>query len=123
MKKLTLVFLTILLTLGCAQSSIEFPNANGEMVNIKHNLGGRGCIAITTEKGEVSAVVQQDGSSDWSGIRVIPSLARAAVAVFTGRVGEDDPYTGPSDIQGCAGLFETIAPEDENIVYELLPAE
>jgi hypothetical protein len=104
MNKLTLVCLIGLLTLGCAGSSIKFPNAQGEMVSIKHDLGGRGCIAVTTENGEVAAVVQQDGSSDWSGVRVIPSLAQIAGAIFGG-AREPQPYPSPSDIQGCAGIF------------------
>jgi hypothetical protein len=125
MNKLTLVILMATLAFGCAGSTIKMTDSNGNPVSIKHRLGGRGCIAITTESGEVGAVLQQDGSSDWSGIRVIPSLARAALAVFFGSSGDDNnSYAGPSDIQGCAGLFETYrAEDDENVLYELLPAD
>ena len=125
MNKLTLVILMAVLTVGCAGSKIKMIDSSGNPVSIKHNLGGRGCIAINTEDGEIGVVLQQDGSSDWSGIRVIPSLARAALAVFFGRIGEADPNTGPSDIQGCAGLFELgrVPDESETVVYELLPTE
>lgn len=123
--RLMIVCLVGLLGMGCALSGIEMIDGNGNPITIKHKIGGRGCIAVTTMAGEVDAIVQQDGSSDWSGIRVIPTLARTAMAVFFGRVGEKDPYTGPSDIQGCAGLFgsQMTGEEGETVVYELLPTE
>lgn len=107
MKRLMIAFLAGLLGLGCAVSRVEMIDDAGNPITIKHRMGGRGCIALTAEDGKVDAIVQQDGSSDWSGIRVIPTLARAGLAVFFGRLSDSDSFTGPSDIQGCAGLFET----------------
>lgn len=78
--------------------------------------GGRGCIAMSTnDGGGVDVTIQQDGSSDWSGVRALPAIVKIALTTFFGdrEPGGDTGFDGPSDIQGCAGLFADEGDEQE----------
>ena len=112
----TIMAIILVAALGCASSTITIPLKNGAVVKLDQDLGGRGCIAITTNgAGGVDAIVQQDGSSDWGGLRALPAIARTVItAVF----GSRDPqggegFSAPSPIAGCQGLFEGDDPDGE----------
>ena len=106
---------TALLALSCATSSITFLDAEGDPITLEQQLGGRGCIAVNTDKsGGIDVIMQQDASSDWAGVRVIPTLAQAVITAFFGSRDPDGAdYSGPSSIQGCAGLFSESLEEDD----------
>ncbi len=103
-----LILVAALLSFGCAGSTVTFTDSRGNLVTLEQSIGGRGCMAATwTPEGDFDFVIQQDGSSDWGGIRAIPTLAQVAItAVLGDRRAESEGMDGPSDIQGCAGLFE-----------------
>ena len=105
---LSMLLLMWVIFTGCANSSITVPVPDGEPIVIEQKMGGRGCIAVsTTDEGGVDIIVQQDGSSDWAGIRVLPTIVKTALVTFFGdRESDGVDFAGPSDIQGCAGLFE-----------------
>lgn len=107
MKRAILASLAALLGMGCAQSTVTMLDSSGDPITFKQGIGGRGCIAVSADlKGGVDVIIQQDGSSDWGGVRAIPVLVRAAItAVFGNRDPEANNVEGPSDLQGCAGLF------------------
>ncbi len=101
---------------GCMKSRIEAQDARGNPIVYEQRLGGRGCIAISTNlKGGIDMVVQQDGSDDWIGLRTLPLMMRAGLSVLFGTrdpAGTTEANDGPSAIQGCAGLFETVEEEE-----------
>lgn len=109
------VTLAVLLSFGCASSTVTFMDENDRPVTLEQEFRGRGCIAISRPKdGSVDIIVQQDGSSDWAGVRALPVLAQVALAtLFGNRDTESEGFTGPSDVQGCAGLFESTIYEDD----------
>jgi len=114
--------LVLALTLaGCGKSVITTLDKAGNPVTIANRIGGRGCIAITVDpaSGSVDAVLQQDATSDWAGIRAMPIMLQTALATLFGNrdpAGGDTSFSGPSAIGGCDGIFEftdepEIAPE------------
>lgn len=113
----------LMLTLGCASYSIEFIDKKGDPVVVESSLGGRGCLALTfDENGEVDLITQQDASSDWAGVRVIPTLAKVAITALFGdrSSGEGADFTGPSGIAGCKGLFESALGEEDSHTHEVM---
>ena len=110
----TLLLALLVALAGCANSTVEYIDPNGEPIKLTQRFGGRGCIAATTHTdGTVDVIVQQDGSSDWAGVRAIPAALQIALATLFGTRTEDPAeFPGPSDIQGCAGLF-TIEETDD----------
>ncbi len=115
MKRITAFFCMASLVFGCANSSVNFTAADGSPVSVEQRFGGRGCIAVSRPvDGSVDIIIQQDGSSDWSGVRAIPALVQIALATLFGNRGSEDAgFAGPSDIQGCAGLFVDPVEEEE----------
>ena len=111
-----LVICILLLALGCAGNTITVYDQDGKATaEFEQRFGGRGCIAATADgSGAVDVIVQQDGSTDWAGIRALPSLAQLALsAVFGSRGGDPVGFDGPSGIAGCAGLFVDLDEEPE----------
>jgi len=103
------------LVMGCGTSKMTFMDANNKPVTIEHKIGGRGCVACDSSADGMSCVMQQDASSDWAGIRVIPTLAKAIIsAILPAGLGNAAPsFDGPSDIGGCDGLFGgKVEPDD-----------
>jgi len=123
----------LLLLLGCADMSTQGANERpilertildtegnpvGEVsVSLAAELVSRGCIAldISTE-GQVSFILQQDGSGDWSTVRGIVSIVPETVAVVMNPISTPiaalvEALSGrptiqpPSEIHGCEGLF------------------
>lgn len=107
--------MALFFVMGCGGSTITVMDKNQQPVTIEHKIGGRGCIAVDVgSDGSVSAVLQQDASSDWAGIRVLPTIVKTALTVLFGsRDGSDDTgFSGPSDISGCDGIFTAEEPDD-----------
>lgn len=128
------LFLAVMFSLltGCAGSGVvrlHFEPTDGGLVGedpvrlssieMDPELYGRGCIAmeVSDDGGTVKLAIQQDGTSDWAGIRAVygmaPEIVEAAVQVvsgpmdiFKGVLGlEQRDMQEPSPQRGCAGLF------------------
>ena len=101
-------------SVGCATSSITFTDKLGHEVTLKQKIGGRGCIALDRDtEGNVEVIVNQDGSSDWAGIRALPIMAQVAITALMGnRSGESAGFAGPSNIGGCDPLFASAGQND-----------
>ena len=122
MLKLLLLLIPLTLTFACGKSLITIPNEDGQLVTINQSMGGRGCIAVDrSPDGSLSIIVQQDASSDWAGIRALPAMVKVALTTFFGNrdTSGETGFTGPSDIQGCAGVFESTEETLEEDVTEV----
>lgn len=100
--------LALAVLVGCGGSTITMLDATGDPVTIEQSMGGRGCIAVDIGADKsVSVVLQQDASSDWAGIRVLPTIVKTALTTFFGNRDTSDGtgFSGPSDINGCQGIF------------------
>lgn len=115
MKFFSLIILA--LSISCGGTTFIVPNPDGgEPSKVECKIFGRGCCATTVNKdGSFDIVMQQDASSDWAGTRAIPVLAWTAITAMFGdrSYGAGAEMQGPSDIQGCSGIFETIDKLDE----------
>ena len=110
---MALFFTLAWLTEGCASSQITFIDKHGKPVTVTQELKGRGCISVIVhEDGTLEFVLQQDGSSDWSGLRTIPAMAELGITAIVGNRSDGGPsFMGPSEYRGCAGLF-TLESDD-----------
>lgn len=84
----------------------------------------RGCVAFTvSEAGAVDVLTQQDGTSDWIGIRVLPEIAQQVVLaalsfvnapfeIIAAALDQEKTTPPPSPIHGCGGIFEEVAVSD-----------
>lgn len=106
-RRLCIGLLALVLALGCGTFAITVKDSRGKPVTIEGRIGGRGCLAAEIGKdGSINIVIQQDASSDWAGIRAIPTLAEVAIAAMVpGASPKGAEFTGPSDIGGCQGIF------------------
>lgn len=115
-----------LLLSGCATQPLVIEHyKDGQLlrkVELDPHFYSRGCASYkVTPAGTVELVVQQDGTSDWIGVRVLPSIAAdvvtAALAavnapfdIIKALVGVPRPaLPEPSAIHGCEGLFDIVA--------------
>lgn len=108
--------LVLALVTACGTSGITVIDKAGNPITIEHRIGGRGCIAIDVgADGSVGSVLQQDATSDWAGIRVLPTIVKMALTTVLGSrdTSDETGFSGPSDIAGCSGIFVDDEPEEE----------
>jgi hypothetical protein len=121
--------LAALLAAGCASSKVvidleETPGVFGSKamtigsVTVEPAFYGRGCLDIMVEDDRVTVALQQDGTSDWAGVRIAPLIARDVVAaalgfasapweIVQGLLGlRQEAPNDPSGVHGCEGLLE-----------------
>lgn len=108
---------------GCMSSPtlIQINDAEGGLIRqikLTPDLYGRGCLAFTVSPdGEVEMLAQQDGTTDWIGIRILPAIGAEAVTAALAIVsapfeliqmalGSVPEVPDPSAIHGCDGIFE-----------------
>lgn len=92
-------------------------------VSLLAELVSRGCMALDiSPEGEVAFILQQDGSGDWSTVRGLVSIIPETVAVAMNPISTPiaaivealsgrPPMEPPSEIHGCAGLYESAQPD------------
>ncbi len=117
--RLTLCLL--LLATGCM--TVETARLNDQGVPVETSrttIYGRGCVAVTiSADGAVDMVSQQDGTTDWIGVRILSAIADEAVSAALGflevpfdilakLVGIERKLDPPSPIHGCGGVFEEV---------------
>ncbi len=92
---------------GCGKMQIDMIDAQKEPVKIMLRAGGRSCLAATIDSaGTIDVIVQQDASSDWLSLRIIPTLVQGAITTFFGKVNPNpDGISGPSGIHGCGEIL------------------
>lgn len=116
-----------LLALGCATAPITVtywpggPGVDPELasVEIRPEAYGRVCYDVRLEPdGTVAVTVAQDGSSDWVGVRMLPSILPQVVSAVMAVAGapmnallaalgvEPEPLQAPSPLSACAAIFE-----------------
>jgi hypothetical protein len=120
------VFLALLLS-GCASAPISLtytpggPGVDPELssVEIRPEAYGRVCYAVTVAPdGTLEIVVAQDGTSDWVGLRILPSILPQIVGALLAVVeapleilqaafgGPGEPPLPPSQGSACSAIFE-----------------
>ena len=100
--------LVALLALGCASYEVQVtpPNFDAPTMVVKGHQYGRGCVAIDTQAdGSTSAIIAQDGSTDWIVGRMLHGLGELVAPVFGGNndpnaMQEPDAATGCGQIMG-----------------------
>lgn len=129
---LIFVMTMALLMQGCAGSGpvrINFVPVDGGLIGgdsvrvssieVDPQVYGRGCVALEVDKngGRLRLAVQQDGTSDWAGVRAAyataPEIVGAVMQVLSGPFDIIKGVLGfpqkdlpePSKAKGCAGLF------------------
>lgn len=88
-------------------------------VTISPKAYGRVCYDMQVKTdGTVAVTVAQDGTSDWIGVRVLPSILPEVVGAVMAVIGapiqmilaalgvDPRPLPGPSSISACSALFE-----------------
>ena len=116
-KDLTAILL-LAFCVGCAGTPITITAPDSTIIEIDPGLYGRGCswASLTQlEDGsiEIDVVVAQDGSTDWSLLRLLDSVADVAGMIFGGGQRQMDGMAGPSPTTGCAQLVDQATIEEE----------
>ena len=123
-QKIIFSLLAMFLAAGCQSAPVSVkhnPNpAPGEPslhVTVDPQQYARGCSSVTiTTAGDVEILMQQDGTSDWLGLRILPAIGAEAAGAVMAVVGAPfeliaqafdlvPEVPAPSAIHGCDGMF------------------
>ena len=118
-----LLALLLIVGLGCVTHVVEYtpPGSDEPTLTTKSTAVGRSAMAVdTTPGGGVSAVICQDGTSDWSISRLLSDLGQLTGSVFGGE--QTDGIKGPDPASSCKQLLESgDADEEESDPIEVDP--
>ena len=111
-----LSILLLVFSLGCAEAQVSFIDEAKNPVTVKAEWAGRGCLSVDMEKpGVLKFLFDVAATSDWAGIRIIPSTVQAAIAAFFSKtVPNPVGIPSPSTTGGCDKLFVTVGDDDPN---------
>lgn len=111
--------LIAVLVVGCATSPITIHHPKMGPITIEPSGWGRVCYDIQiSPKGKVAVTVAQDGTSDWIGVRILPSILSESIAAVMAVVGAPmeillavlgvpkTPLPEPSPLSACSAIFE-----------------
>jgi len=109
----------VLASFGCATTPVSIHHPTMGLITVEPEGYGRTCIDLRiTPRGEVAITVAQDGTSDWIGVRILPTLVSESVGMVMAVLGapleallqalgaKRTPARPPSPLSACSAIFE-----------------